>query len=129
MAFLPDFFRPKLGAEESDAGGGNRGPGAAASQKSDAAVPPEAIAQEPSSAAEEGSGRLVLLLDDVLSRVPTRALKPGLHDPSRELHFDLEELILGITRGRPTIPRIRSRSISTPKLSADEAWLVWTRLF
>src|SRR3954471_16870656 len=33
------------------------------------------------------TGKLVLLLDDVLSRVPTHSLRPGLHDPTKELHF------------------------------------------
>jgi uncharacterized protein YjbI with pentapeptide repeats len=46
---------------------------------------------------------LVLTLDDVLARVPTRALKPGLHDPARRLHFAMEELLDGISRGRATI--------------------------
>src|SRR3954466_9154195 len=80
MVFFHELSRPKLGPEGKFGGSG--------AESADTRVP---------------GGMLVLTLDDVLSRVPTRALKPGLHDPSRRLHFAMDELLEGISRGRATI--------------------------
>src|SRR4051812_44522572 len=80
MVFFHELSRPKLGPEGRFGGSGT--------ETTPSNVP---------------GGMLVLTLDDVLARVPTRALKPGLHDPSRRLHFAMEELLEGISRGRATI--------------------------
>src|SRR5947209_16407260 len=80
MAFFHELSRPKHGPEGKFGGGGL--------ESAETRVP---------------GGMLVLTLDDVLARVPTRALKPGLHDPSRRLHFAMDELLEGISRGRATI--------------------------
>jgi hypothetical protein len=80
MAFPHELSRPRQGPEGKFGGGGT--------DTDETRVP---------------GGMLVLTLDDVLARVPTRALKPGLHDPSRRLHFAMEELLEGISRGRATI--------------------------
>jgi hypothetical protein len=47
---------------------------------------------------------VILVLDDVLARIPTECLQPGLHDPDRELRLPTEDLVKGIARGRATIP-------------------------
>jgi hypothetical protein len=80
MVFFHELSRPKLGPEGRFGG--------SETETAQTNVP---------------GGMLVLTLDDVLARVPTRALKPGLHDPSRRLHFAMEELLEGISRGRATI--------------------------
>ncbi len=55
-------------------------------------------------AAAPPPGELRLVLDDVLARIPTHCLQPGLHDPDLQLRFPSDELLAGIARGRATIP-------------------------
>lgn len=57
-------------------------------------------------AEEESGGEPDLLVDleDILPSIPTRFLKPGMHDSSRQLRFRMEELVGEIARGRPLVP-------------------------
>lgn len=50
---------------------------------------------------------IVLTLGDVLSRIPTGLLRPGMHDPKRELRFKINDLSSDIARGRAAVPLSR----------------------
>lgn len=82
-AFLqPKDFRPR--------GGGTLHP---------PARPAAPVAKEPPLAQE-----IVLILGDVLSRIPTPLLQPGFHDANRELRFSIDDLSADIARGRAAVP-------------------------
>ncbi len=51
----------------------------------------------------DGGEQLIVLLDDILARVPTRCLLPGLHDPDLELRFLVDELCGGMARGQAEV--------------------------
>ena len=50
------------------------------------------------------SHEIVIILGDVLDRLPARVLTPGPHDAHRELRFRLDDLAADIARGRAAIP-------------------------
>ena len=118
MDLLPHFFRPK-----ADSAGKAReeiekpAPIAEGPLPQPASIPAPGAAtprwrlerEQPAGAVrfspqtKTPAGEVTLTLDDVLPRVPTHALKPGLHDPDLPLRFPSGELTDGLARGRPTV--------------------------
>ncbi|EDY21358.1 hypothetical protein CfE428DRAFT_0603 [Chthoniobacter flavus Ellin428] len=62
---------------------------------------------------------IVLTLGDVLSRIPTQLLKPGMHDPKRELRFKINDLSSDIARGRAAVPLSRISQLA-PEIFAKQ---------
>ena len=49
------------------------------------------------------ASHVVLMVGDVLARIPAAFLRPGPHDLKRELRFRIADLFSDLTRGRPVI--------------------------
>ncbi len=49
------------------------------------------------------ASHVVLMVGDVLARIPSAFLRPGPHDLKRELRFRIADLFSDLTRGRPVI--------------------------
>ncbi len=74
--------------------------------------------------APPAADEIVLVLGDVLSRIPTPYLKSGAHDPKRELRFSINDLSSDIARGRAAVPLSRIAQllpdIFVKEISPDE---------
>ena len=57
----------------------------------------------PPSVPPSATSHVVLLVGDVLARIPAAFLRPGPHDLKRELRFRIADLFSDLTRGRPVI--------------------------
>jgi hypothetical protein len=125
MGLLDNLFKPKSDQPEeiAESEGEGRSPSAAAApggaapplflapQPRPAVVSPFASASLPVAAPQiraepklEPSRReFVVLLGDILDRVPTSFLAAGMHDAQREVRFPQEEFTADIARGRASV--------------------------
>ncbi len=103
MALLPPLFNPPGGRERQEDAAS---PAAAITTLPQEVRPcgpqqgPSAILEADEAAANE---HLVVRLEDILPLIPTRCLKPGLHDPDMELRFHVDELSQSIARGKASV--------------------------
>src|SRR5277367_1756823 len=68
----------------------------------------------------EEEQEIVLLLGDILPRVPPHLLKPGPHDTTPQIRFSVEELAAKISRGRVSVPLQRLSSVC-PEVFRDSS--------
>ena len=126
MGFLDHLFKPKpseekMGEEKKGGAGAAGGNGKIAGTAPDPGefLHPKRIglgggvvyspvrherAAEKNPPAPEERREIVIVLGDVLSRIPTQLLHMGMHDAKRELRFSVDELSADIARGRAAVP-------------------------
>jgi predicted nucleic acid-binding Zn-ribbon protein len=65
-----------------------------------------ALSESPATSSGEIAEMQVIILElgDFLKRIPPEFLRPGDHQPTRELRFDIDEVANNIARGKATLP-------------------------